>query len=396
MSYGLTSTGWSAKSAATIEEELAAAQRASSALGPTWVTSPESVGGQLNAVFAPKIAELWELGGVVFRSRDPRAAGYAGLDAVCSLTGTTRRAATKGTVTLTVTLGAGRTLPAGAVAHVSGQAGNRWVTLTSVTNSSGGTATRTVAAEAESAGVYVANAGTITGIATPVTGWLSVTNAADAAQGITAESDPVLRTRRERELSAGGTSPVDAVRAALSRVSGVSVAEVAENPTGSTAGGLPPHSIEAIVQGGTDADVALALWRAKAGGVELYSSAASPTVVTITDAGGFSRDVTFTRPAAVNCYAELTIVIDAGIYPGDASLQSAVALVTAGQRAGQTLRMSDAIIAARGVAGVRDVTRVRLGRTAGSLAETNLLATPRDVLKLASDRVSVVLDLVQR
>ena len=153
MSYGLTSTGWSAKSAATIEEELAAAQRASSALGPTWVTSPESVGGQLNAVFAPKIAELWELGGVVFRSRDPRAAGYAGLDAVCSLTGTTRRAATKGTVTLTVTLGAGRTLPAGAVAHVSGQAGNRWVTLTSVTNSSGGTATRTVAAEAESAGV---------------------------------------------------------------------------------------------------------------------------------------------------------------------------------------------------------------------------------------------------
>lgn len=396
MTAGLTTTGFVEKSATEIADELAAEQRASPALGAAWVTSAESPSGQLNAIMAAKFAEVWELAGVVYRSRDPRAASYAGLDSVCALTGTTRSPATKGTVTLTLTVAAGRTIPAGSIAHVDGQPLNRWVTLDDAVNGTGSTTTRTVDAEAETAGAYVANAGTITAIATPVTGWLGVTNAADAATGSPAESDPMLRSRRERELFAGGTSPVDAIRAALSRVSGVSVAEVAENPTSVYDGARPPHSIEAIVQGGTDAAVAAALWGAKAGGIELYSSAESPTVVEITDAGGFTRFVTFTRPAAVLCYCEVTLVIDAPLYAGDTTLKDVIANVTTGQRARQTLRMSDVIAAARAVAGVRDVTRVRLGRSSGSLAATNLIASPRDVLKLAAGRVTIVLDPVQQ
>lgn len=396
MSYGLTSTGFEAKGADTIADELAAAQRASPALGAAWVTSAESPSGQLNAIMAAKLADIWELAGVVYRSRDPRFASFTGLDSVCGLTGTTRRAATKGTVTLTLTVAAGRTIPAGSVAHVDGQPSNRWVTLADAVNSGGSPTTVAVSAEAESAGLYVANAGTITVIATPVTGWTAVTNAADAVSGAAAESDPVLRSRRERELFAGGTSPVDAIRAALSRVSGVSVAEVAENPSNVFDGLMPPHSIEAIVQGGTDAAVAKALWGAKAGGVELYSSADTPTEVEITDAGGFTRTVVFTRPAAVNCYAEVTLVIDAALYPGDTTMKDAIANVTTGQRARQTLRMSDVIAAARAIAGVRDCTRVRLGRTSGTLAANNLIASARDVLKLASGRVTVVLDPVQQ
>lgn len=396
MTAGLTTTGFVEKSATEIADELAAAQRAASALGSAWVTTAESPSGQINAIMAAKLAELWELAGLVYRSRDPRAASFAGLDATCGLTGTTRRAATKGTVTLSLSVAAGRTIPAGSIAHVAGQPLNRWVTLAAAVNGSGSTATVTVAAEAETAGAYVANAGTITVIATPVTGWLSVGNSADAVTGSPAESDPVLRSRRERELFAGGTSPVDAVRAALSRVSGVSVAEVAENPTSAWEGSRPPHSIEAIVQGGTDAAVAAALWGAKAAGIELYSSADTPTEVEITDAGGFTRTIVFTRPAAVSCYAEVTLVIDAALYPGDTTMKDAIANVTTGQRARQTLRMSDVIAAARAIAGVRDCTRVRLGRTSGTLAATNLIAFARDVLKLASGRVTVVLDPVQQ
>lgn len=394
MSYGLLSTGFAAKPATTIADELAASQRAASALGSAWVTTAESPSGQLNGIMAAKLAELWELAGLVYRSRDPRAASFAGLDATCGLTGTTRRAATKGTVTLSLSVAAGRTIPAGSIAHVAGQPLNRWVTLAAAVNGSGSTATVTVAAEAETAGAYVANATTITVIATPVTGWFSVNNAADAVTGSPAESDPVLRSRRERELFAGGTSPVDAVRAALSRVSGVSVAEVAENATGAWEGSRPPHSLEAIVQGGTDAAVAKALWGAKAGGIQLYSSAASPTVVTVVDAGGFNRTVTFTRPEAVLCYCEVTLIVDSALYPGDDSMKTVVANVTAGQRAQQTLRRSDVIAAARSLPGVIDCTRVRLGRTSASLEETNLLATARDVLKLAPARVTVVLDPV--
>lgn len=386
---GLGASGFVEKSASELVDEIADAQRASAALGASWVTSAESPQGQLNAIMADRFAELWEAIGLVYRSRDPRAASFAGLDAVCGLTGTTRSAATKGTVTLTLSVAAGRTIPAGSIAYVAGQTTNRWVTLAAAVNGSGSTANVAVEAEAETAGVYVANATTITGIATPQTGWLTVNNVADAVTGSAAESDPVLRARRDRELFAGGSSPIDSLRAALARVSGVSVAEVAENDSNATVDGMPPHSIEAIVQGGTDVAVARAIWEAKAGGIELHSSATTPTVEVVIDAGGFNRTITFTRPTNVDAYAEVIVILDSDFYPGDATLQDAIANVTAGQRAGQTLRKSDLIVAARAIAGVVDCTGIRLGRTYAARADTNLIASPREVLKLASARVTI-------
>ena len=280
MPYGLLSTGFVEKPLAVILDEVAAAQRALPALGADWDTSAESPGGQINAAIGAQLASAWEAIGVVYRSRDARAASFAGLDAVCSLTGTTRTAATKGTVTLTVNLNAGVTLPAGSIAHVAGQPTNRWVTTASATNSGGSAANVTVNAEAELAGFYAANASTITGIATPVTGWLSVTNASDAAPGAPAEGDPALRARREAELTAGGSSPVDAVRAALVAVSGVSKVTVTENATNRTVNRVPAKSLWCIVQGGTDAAVAKALWTAKAGGIGTHGN----TTVTVTRA----------------------------------------------------------------------------------------------------------------
>jgi len=52
MTAGLTTTGFVEKSATEIADELAAEQRASSALGSAWVTNAESPSGQLNAIMA--------------------------------------------------------------------------------------------------------------------------------------------------------------------------------------------------------------------------------------------------------------------------------------------------------------------------------------------------------
>lgn len=394
---GLESTGWVAKTAAQFAADIEAELRASSAFGPEVDTSGESLLGQLIGVVSTQLASVHEAAGVVYNSRDPRAASFAGLDAVCGLTGVTREAASKGTVTLSVTLGAGVTLPAGSVAHVAGQSSNRWVTTAAATNSGGAPAVVSVAAEAETAGVYVANAGTITSIATPYTGWTVVTNAADAEPGDAAESDVVLRARRERELTAGGTSPADAIRAALSRVSGVSMAEVEINDTDvdyTAAGGLPPHSVEAIVQGGTDAAVALALWQSKAAGIRTYGT----TTASVTSASGATRSVSFTRPSNVNVYACVQVAYDDGRYPGGAAIEDAVAAVTTGQLAGAPLRRSDVFSAVRAVAGVTDclevllarVTVVSVGSAARAAYSFNLTAQPREVLKLAAVRVAVV------
>lgn len=383
---GLTSTGFVEKALDTILDEVATAQRASPALGADFDTSAESPAGQINAAIGSQLAVAWETVGTVYRSRSPRDAQFAGLDAVCSLTGTVRRAGTKGTVTLTVNLAAGRTLPAGSVAHVAGDPANRWVTLANAVNGTGSTANVTVNARAETAGVFVANAGTITVIATPVTGWNSVTNVADAAPGAAAEVDSVLRARRLSELFAGGTSPVESVRAALSRVTGVSSVAVAENDSDETVDGMPPHSLRAVVQGGTDADVALALWRAKAGGIRTVGD----TTVTVVDTMGANREVRFTRPSTVNLYAEITVVYDDATYAGDAKLKGALVDATAPQLAGQTLRMSTLIGATLKLSGVIDCTRVRLGRTSGSLVAENAPASFTEVLKLTGSRIAIV------
>lgn len=397
MPYGLLTTGFVEKPLATIMDELAAAQRASPALGDDWDTSAESPTGQLNGTFAAQLASAWEAVGVVYRSRDPRFGSFAGLDAVCSLTGTTRRPASKGTVTLSVTLNAGVTLPAGSIAHVAGQPTNRWVTLTSVANGGGSPATVTVNAEAEIAGVQTANAGTITAIATPRTGWTGVANNYDADPGRAGERDAALRVRRVAELTADGGPQVDSIRAALLAVTGVAMAEVVENDTDDDRrpwGGLPPHSVEAIVQGGTDADVALALWRAKGGGIRAWGT----TTASVTSASGSTRSVSFTRPANANVYACVQASWDDGVFPGGTAIEDAVAAVTAAQLAGAPVKRSDVFAAVRAVAGVTDCAEVLLARTvvnsvsaaARAAHAFNLTALPREALKLAAGRVAVV------
>lgn len=385
MSYGLLSTGFVEKPLSVILDEVAAAQRASPALGSDWDTSAESPGGQINAAFGAQLASAWEAIGLVYRSRDPRAASFAGLDSVCALTGTTRRAATKGTVTLSVVLGAGVTLPAGSIAHVAGQPSNRWVTTESATNSGGSPATVTVSAEAETAGLYVANAGTITEKATPRAGWTSVTNVYDAVPGAAAERDPALRVRRDESLTSGGSSPVDAVRAALVAVPGVARVTITENATNRTVNGIPPKSLWCIVQGGTDAAVAAALWAAKGGGIETYGD----TSVTVLDVVGFSRTVSFQRPTTVNMYCALTVVYDDGAYAGDAAVKAAVTAVTVGALAGSTLRLSSIIAAVKAVAGVVDCYDVSLGRDPAGLAESNHPAQAYEVLTLADARTTI-------
>ena len=107
---GLGSTGWVPKTVDELRQE--AEETIRTALGDDVDVSAESVFGPLIAALATKLGELWELVGSVYNARVPAGASGAALEALCELSpGIERRAATKGTVTLSVTLNAGVTLP---------------------------------------------------------------------------------------------------------------------------------------------------------------------------------------------------------------------------------------------------------------------------------------------
>lgn len=369
---GLTDEGFEAKSYADIVAGFETRQRA--AFGADFDTSAETPAGVLNGIMGAAARELWEAGAGLFAAFDRDAATGQSLTQVSALTGTTRRGAQLGRVRLALTVAAGATVPAGSVADVLTDPASRWVTLTDAVNATASQATITVEAEQETAGTLPAAAATIGHIATPVAGWVSVTNLAAASPGIDADTDPVLRRRAELELQGAGTTPAEAIRAALLRVPLVSEVVVWEN-TGDVvdADGRPPHSVEAMVRGGDDNAIAAVLWATKARGIATYGS----TSKTVLDEQGRAHVVRFTRPADVNVWTVAQVSVNARLDPGDEAIKTAVRAAFADLGTGELVRRAAVSCATLGVRGVTNVLAVRLGLVSGSEYASDLAVTSR-------------------
>lgn len=149
-------------------------------------------------------------------------------------------------------------------------------------------------------------------IATPITGWLYVTQPATGVSGTDTESDTELRIRRLQGLRSG-TATEDAIREALYRVPNVSKAIVTSNRTKVTdSEGRPPVSFECIVSGGEGQSVAEAIWKTAPAGVEIYGL----TAKTVTGLDGLPHTVKFSVPQPVYAWVEVTI-----IYPNPEEVQ---------------------------------------------------------------------------
>lgn len=339
-------------------------------IDPTLDTTADSPQGQLLGIFASHLREAWEALAVAFNINPADAEDFL-LEWICSLTGTFRRPATKsrfvGLRKITLTLDAGTTVPAGSVVHVEGKPDVRFVTTADAVNGGAVAADVLAEAEAEDAGPVVANAGTLTVIATPVVGWTAVTNTLDAELGKLRESDAELRIRREVELRKPGTGTVDAIAVDLESISyegeePVLDAHVFENTTMAVdARGLPPKSIEALVLDGLDQAlpdnvIAQAVWNSKAGGIKAYGTTTTGIAL---DRTGKPHVVPFTRPEIVPIFIQVEIGFDGLTYAGDETLASAIALgMQSKARSEMLIAWSDVVRYAQTVPGVVRVTQV--------------------------------------
>ena len=407
MPYGLLSTGFVPKTLEVIREEINDSLH--TAYGPSLDTTDGSALGQFVGIMAEKYAELWELAETVNTSQDPDGATQTSLDALSALTGTTRDAASPSTVTLTltgipttivtidsrvsveITEDEFKTLAAATITILTAwvaatpytvgtrrtNAGRAYVVITAGTSAGSGGPTTTssditdgtvhwryigegtgavdVAAEAVETGPTVAVSGSINEIETPIAGWQSVINLLDADLGSDIETDEHLRVKRELELSRAGSSPIDAIRAELLDVSGVTNVTVFENDTDVTdVDGIPPHAVEALVQGGDDQDIFDRLLASVAGGIATYGN----TTGTATDDAGIDHTVKFTRPTEKLVYVTITIIKDPSAYPldGDAQVEAAIVAFGDAQATGKNVVSSSVGAQAFSVTGVLDVT----------------------------------------
>lgn len=441
MAYGVTAAGFVPKTLDVIVEEKKASWRAT--FGESVNLSASSRNMQIIGIEAEREAELWELAEAVFNAFSPDSASGSALDNLAALTGTLRDAATKSTVTLVAigtngtvlssgrvvsvaqaltrfattasatiaTLTARATATAYAVGDLRSNGGNVYVCITAGTSSGGGGPTTTaaditdntvhwkylgvgtaavyVAAQAEQTGPNVANAGTLTVIETPVSGWNTVTNVHDADLGRAVETDAALRIKREDELRAAGDASTASIRSNVLQVSGVTACTVFENDTDVTdVDGLPPHSVEVMVQGGTDAGVAAEVFASKAAGIATYGTDSEVVV----DDQGNNHTVYFSRPGAEDIWAIVTLVKDPLAYPldGDTQVKDAIVAFGDAQATGKNVVASSLAAQAFEVPGVLDVTSVLIGTVNPPVASTTIAMDLRDLAVFDTSRITVV------
>lgn len=389
---GVTAQGFTKKTLEEIKLELEADQLAT--IDPALNLSADQPVGQLNAAFSKKVAEVWELAEVAYNAFDRDAAEDRLLDNVGSITGTPRRGSTKSTVDCTVNLGAAFSQAPGAMMiNVLTEPTIRFVNKDAVVSVGAGNYTATF--ESVDYGPVAANAATLTQITNPITGWNSVTNPLDAVHGTLVEEDADYRQRQDDELTAGGSSTVDAIRTDLLKVKHVLQAFCFENVTLYTdSAGVPGKAIECVIYDGaaptaSNTEIAQAIWDSKPSGSETYGTSTANAI----DSLGIVRPVKFSRAVVTNIYLEYDVTVDASKFPVDglaliknAAVAKGNALNLDGDVVALVMRAS---VLSPVVPGVTDVVALRLGLAASPVGTSNLSITGRAIARFDTTRVVV-------
>ncbi|MDQ3202737.1 MAG: baseplate J/gp47 family protein [Pseudomonadota bacterium] len=229
------------------------------AIDPEWNIDPDAPDGQRIGIEAELLANLDEAVVAAYRSKDPDSATGEALRDIGKISGVPIRDATYSVAPITVIGLASTVIPAGS--QVRSRIDNTvWLTTAAivigVSQAAAGFATCTTP------GRVLAAPGELTIIGTPVAGWSSVSSS-EAAPGEAAESDADFRKRRNDSVARAGSNMVDNMFANLSAVSGVTDVKILENTSDDPfdADGVPYTAIAVIVNGGSDADIALAMYQ---------------------------------------------------------------------------------------------------------------------------------------
>lgn len=259
---------------------------------------------QLLSIFALKQSDTLQAMAYAYNARSPKTAIGTSLDSVVKLNGIKRKAASKSTCQVKITGTPFTQIVDGAVRD---RAGLTWDLPSSVVIDSSGT-TYTVAT-CRTAGAVSALAGDISQIETPTYGWVSVTNEVAAVLGNAQETDAQLRERQTISTANPSQTMLDGTKGAIAALKNVSRYAVYENDTNVSSVtddnpyGLPAHSVTCVVEGGTNEDVAEAIFLHK--GIGCYTN--GDVVVEYTDQNDYINRVRFFRPVYKDIFVKVVI-----------------------------------------------------------------------------------------
>ncbi len=258
--------------------------------------------GKLLMILAYMFDKAWQdMEGTYYSAFVSTATGSS-LDRVGTLMGVTRELQQQAEVSVTFTGTVGYVIPTGFA--VSTNDNLVFHTLSDATITSDGTVA--VMAQCEETGeIGNISAGEINIIVNPVADVTSVINYNSATGGKDKENDAEFRERMLEGLGTTKGSTIDAMLVAILELKGVMSAAIISNDTDEVVSGRPAHSFEAFVYGGTQGEIANAIFEKKPIGIQSLGTLET----SINDVAGNPHIIKFSRPTMKQVYVKATLHI---------------------------------------------------------------------------------------
>jgi uncharacterized phage protein gp47/JayE len=304
------------------------------------------------AIIADKNAQVVE----VVNQMDPDTNDGAYQDAIARIYFLTRSPGAPTTVACACIGAAGTVIPVGAKAQDT--SGNIYVAVDGGQIPPGGNITLAFANVLN--GPIPCPANTLTKIYVAIPGWDTINNVAPGVLGRDVETRAEFEARRAASVALNARGSLQSIFANVFDQPDVIDVYATENvtdstvPVGSTNYPLLPHSILVSVVGGTDDDIANAIWIKKDVGCDMNGN----TTVTVVDSEGYSPpfpeyDITFLRPTPLAIHVRVELR-DSDSLPVDidAQVKAAVIATFLGADGGVRVRIGSELLASKFYPGV--------------------------------------------
>ncbi len=346
-------------------------------------TDPDSPDGQLIALIAQIKTDLEELAESIYKALDPEAASGIWLEQRVAYAGLTRRQARYSYLRNTILTGTPRTLiPAGAV--LTDPHHRRWLLVADTTLNENGSAQADL--RSETLGALTLPAQTELTIETLFLGWRSAQSSQAAEVGEEEETDAELRRRFFISRAKAAQNSVDGMIVKLLQLADVRQAVCLENDSNTpNADDVPAHSLNIIVEGGSDTEIAQVIFENKTAGTGLRGEVQCQ----IRDNKDMARTIRFDRPAVVACAVYLEVRRNAHFTAVDVdAIKAAIAQTP--------FSIGEAVLLSRLYSPINTVQgfwveTLRIGRQGETLTASNIEIGVREMARFASADIEVIL-----
>lgn len=342
--------------------------------------SPNTPDGQMVGILAQIKMDIEELAENIYRQLDPDVATGSWLEQRVAYAGLMRRGASYSYLRSVILTGEPNTqLYAGIV--VSDQNKVRWVLTADIQLDSNGSGRADF--RSEQLGSFNLAKNTTLTIETVTLGLTNAVTFENAEVGVEEETDTQLRERFLFSRTKSAQNSAEAITAKIAALPDVKQVRVLENNTAQRdALGVEPHSIDVIVYGGNDEEIANVIYQNKGAGVGLQGN-----TLTSLKKDGETRPIRFDKVSLVDIQVSMRCVRYEDFTEID---KDQIKKLLANQifKIGQTVSLSRLYSPINQVGGFW-VKELKIARKGQQLKAENVALQPRDLARIMESDITI-------